>query len=193
MSNNFQQTVNLKDELARAKEPARKKKETKNIEHLYQDLEDREDIKKINHPTNQEHNNAIYRKLVMIIIFLVVIIAGAWYLRNSGKNTDTNQTNQATKQTKWYMVKLADNEIFYGQIANLTADPIIVNNVYYNYDQAVASTTEVKDQTNLRLVKRGNEMHGPDGSMNVVRGQVLYMEPLKGESKVLKAILEYEK
>jgi hypothetical protein len=50
-----------------------------------------------------------------------------------------------------------------------------------------------KENANLRLVKRGKEVHGPDGTLSVVRAQVVYMEPMKEDSKVLKAILEYEK
>ena len=44
----------------------------------------------------------------------------------------------------------------------------------------------------LRLVKRGKEAQGGDGSMAVVRAHVVSLEPLADDSKVLKAILDYE-
>jgi len=45
---------------------------------------------------------------------------------------------------------------------------------------------------NLRLVKKGKETYGPSGVMEVVRSNVVYMDILKEDSKVLKAILDYE-
>ena len=69
---------------------------------------------------------------------------------------------------------------------------MIIENVYYNYDQQKGTKT-IEETGSLRLVKRGQETHGPEGIMNIVRLQVLYMEPLKKDSKVLEAILNYEK
>jgi len=74
----------------------------------------------------------------------------------------------------------------------------VIDNVYYDYDQLSSSAKATEDKNNdqtgqIRLVKRGKETHGPSGSLDVVRMQVLYMEPLADDSKVLKAIVEYEK
>jgi hypothetical protein len=71
----------------------------------------------------------------------------------------------------------------------------VIENVYYDYDQLnpAAKEEERSDTSSLRLVKRGKETHGPVGTMNIVRAQIVYMEPLANDSKVLKAILDYEK
>ena len=97
----------------------------------------------------------------------------------------------------WYAVKLVNNEIYYGQIGDTKADPVTVKNVYYNYNQAIGDNAEndsAPDESgNLRLVKRGEEIHGPTGEMSIVRSQILFIEQMKEDSNVLNAILNYER
>lgn len=92
-------------------------------------------------------------------------------------------------QADWYAVKLSNNEVYFGQVSDTKADPVAINNVYYDYQ----GKDENDQSNNLRLVKRGKESYGPSGAMLVVRSQIVYMEPLKKDSKVLQAILDYEK
>jgi hypothetical protein len=86
-----------------------------------------------------------------------------------------------------------NDQTYYGQVEDKASDPVVVKNVYYNYDQLNKEAEPADASGNLRLVKRGKEAHGPDGSMEIIRGQVIFIEPLKEDSKVLKAILDYEK
>ena len=153
-----------------------------------------EELQKIDRPKGKKTGEGDVYKKISIILLLAIII-GSGYLffhnkKNPGGRTAVNQENSG-----WYSVKLSNGEVYYGQIADLGADPVVIENVYYNYDQlsADAGGGEKPDSGNLRLVKRGQEIHGPDGSLSVVRSQVVYMEPMKEDSKVLKAILEYEK
>lgn len=130
-------------------------------------------------------------KLVVFILAILVIGATVYFLFFRTKSVATSP-----KAKDWYAVKLVDGEIFYGQVEDTKADPVVMANVYYNYDQAKAKEAgagAAENSGNLRLVKRGKETHGPAGTMDIVRTQVLFMEPLKSDSKVLKAILEYEK
>ena len=87
-----------------------------------------------------------------------------------------------------------NDEIYYGQIDDIKSDPIVIKNAYYNYDQANKEKNKEEDKSNnLRLIKRGKETHGPNGTMDIVRSQVVYMELLSDDSKVLQAIINYEK
>jgi len=109
---------------------------------------------------------------LVLAVVLVIIFAGFWVFWD--REGDVG----------WYAVKLVNEEIYYGRISDLAADPVVMSDVYYNYSQ---------DETgNIRLIKRGNETHGPAGTMNIPRSQVVYMESLSDDSKVLKAILENE-
>ena len=181
----FQQTVDLRKKLESKRKPSAP------LEEIYQgqEVEPKEDLGKISRPTAKKDYSQQIRAAVFLIAVLVVGFM-AWKLF-FGKN----ETIKVDKNSSWYAVKLVDGEIFYGQITDIKTDPVAINNVYYNYDQAKAKEggKAIEETGTLRLVKRGKETHGPDGSLQLVRAQVLFMEPLKVDSAVLKAILEYEK
>jgi len=166
------------------------------------EVEDKQEFQKINRPAGRPSGRRDWKALFIILAVLLVAGSYYWFVYRPRAAAPKEQP------AKWYMVKLSDGETFYGQISNTAADPVVINNVYYDYDQVSSSAkapaspaggTEDKQKNpenlggQIRLVKRGKETHGPDGTLNVVRSQVLYMESLAADSKVLKAIEEYEK
>ncbi|OGF27841.1 hypothetical protein A2331_07095 [Candidatus Falkowbacteria bacterium RIFOXYB2_FULL_34_18] len=193
-------------ELARNRPPAAKVMEGKHdIDELFDaDREEKNssfananikrDLHKIDRPVlrEQQEGDNIYKK-ISLILFILLIGLFAYFLFL----TDKNKRNTAEEiiVPAWYAVKLVTGEIYYGEIGDTGADPVVVEKVYYDYDQLNGKDVSggEGETGNLRLVKRGKETHGPEGTMNIVRSQVLFMEPLKEESKVLKAILNYEK
>jgi len=201
----FQQTVDLRGKMEQQKsasparlpdgQASRKAAAPKNtispLEKIYQDeVDTKTDLKKINQPKAKKSREG----LIKIIVFILAILIIGFTVYNLFFK-DKSWLNRLNGSQAWYAVKLVDGETFYGQISDTKADPVVMNNVYYNYNQTkekdgLKPTDEVG---NLVLVKRGKETHGPDGTMNIVRSQVLFMEPLKTDSKVLQAILQYEK
>ena len=204
MPENFEQTVDLSKKLQARKKtdtPIKKTSKKKNvlksraesIDEVYDgSLEnEKEELQKIDRPSVKKEANPMFKQAFLIIIMLLFIFVIYLFFK-SNNNSDYKEVNISYK---WYAVKLLNDEIYYGEIGDISVDPILIKNVYYNYDQ-INDPEEAKKETgisNLRLVKRGKETHGPDGTMNVIRDQVVYMEPLAEGSKVLKAILEYEK
>ncbi len=204
---NFQQTVDLREKMERQKpaSPAGGKAAATPLENIYREEKSAErDLQKFSRPEVKPSREGLIKPIVFALAILIVG-ASVYFLFYRSKGAAVNPKARA-----WYAIKLVDGEIFYGQVFDVKADPVVIANVYYDYDQAKQNTIskssaetgppagpprlgEAGETGNLRLVKRGKETHGPDGSMNVVRAQVLYLEPLKADSKVLKAILEYEK
>ena len=180
MSNDFRQTVNLREKPKTKASSGR----AEGIDNVFNDSG--EEFSRINRPKVRKVNESLARRLATVVALIAVLVAVYFlFFRKSGEE-------YKVEASSWYAVKLVDGEIFYGQVDDTAADPVIIKNVYYNYDQQ-KGTEATLETGNLRLVKRGEETHGPEGIMNIVRSQVLYMEPLKRESKVLKAILNYEK
>jgi hypothetical protein len=165
----------------------------KAIDQVYNDQSEVEtDLKKINRPKVREVNETWFRRGVLLLALVVVslVVYGLFFRSDGGQKTSAPTAEQSGR---WYMVKLVDGEIFYGQISDTAADPVVIKNVYYDYDQLKGEKKEENPTGSLRLVKRGKETHGPSGEIEIVRTQVLFMEPLREDSKVLKAIREYEK
>lgn len=187
MPDNFEQTINLKEKMAAS--AARSSRPADELAAIYdQGATGRAQARRIERPLPKKDYSRLYRVAVLLIALLIAgYAAGKFLTRNQKPATVSGQS------AEWYAVKLVDGEIFYGQIKDVKADPVVMDNVYYNYDQAKGGQKDAPEAGNLRLVKRGQETHGPSGTMDLVRAQVLFMEPMKSDSKVLKAILEYEK
>lgn len=178
----------------------KKKRLDSNAKRLEEIYGEEEDLKKINQPKNLQINETVL-KYIVLFLGILIVIGGAYFAFFAKKGEKPAATAEATK---WYQVKLVDGETYYGQIKDIAADPVVIEKVYYDYDQVKKSDAAAGDKTaveqtsgetagNLRLVKRGKETYGPSGTMNIVRAQVVYMEPLAEDSKVLRAILEYER
>jgi len=213
---NFQKTVNLKDSLEQKRGPLRERavvartkpavtpkakiapSRAEGIDRVYKSESDEDvklDLQKISQPVVQSREGNVYRNTTIALAAFIVIV-GIVFLLTRGDGGDKGDVAGVYEgaNSGWYAVELINGETYYGQIENLSGDPIVIKNVYYNYDQLNAENGEEKSEgANLRLVKRGKETHGPDGTMSLVRTQVVFMEPLREDSKVLKAILDYEK
>jgi hypothetical protein len=152
------------------------------IENVYSD---KNDLKVISKPVAQKHNLSLIFKIVFLAIFILLLSFYFIFF----KNKNNNNLNSAN----WYAVRLTNGETYFGRMSDTKIDPLVLSNVYYNYDQKKSDLSTLGEDMNLRLVKRGQETHGPTGSMMIFKSQVAYIEALKSDSKVLSAILNYEK
>jgi len=210
MENDFQKTVNLKERMEKASSANNGRKVVRSlkksnfksalnkaeaIDQVFNDEEDKQDFQKINRPANNNgsEKNAIYKQIIFVL-FAIIIALGFYLFINKGKEIEFAKNESS--QNLWYLVKLMNGELYYGQIKDTGADPIVLKNVYYDYNQINSeqnASGEKKENENLILVKRAQEIHGIDNSMNIVRTQVFSMEILLEGNKVLKAILDHEK
>ncbi len=212
MSDNYKQVVDLQPKASQKKEmpkPRRrtvapqtsKKKKNKatEIDQIYNDKDMNDDVKKelsqIDRPENKNKN--FFKQLSTILFLIIILLIFFYFFTNKNKSSlIDNATNQINQSGDWYSVQLANNETYYGFIRDISADPVVLENVYYNYNQISNeedSKIEEKAGANIRLIKRGKEAHGPDGTMDIVRSQLMYMEVLSEGSKIRQAILKYEK
>jgi hypothetical protein len=175
----------------------------KDIDHIYNDEESttafKEELLQIDRPKSRNKQNNFFKQL-SIVFFLIILAMLSFYFIIDKRQTQSTSNETIDSQNlkgEWYYVELSNEEVYYGFIRDTSADPVVLEKVYYNYNQISGGEdpAQAKEKTtsNIRLVKRGKESHGPDGTMNIVRSQLLYMEVLGEESKILKAILDYEK
>ena len=216
--NNFQQTVNLREELEKKKEqatarsapdpkpkprpkpkkeqsPVRKKfiKRAREIDDMYNGAEEeanKKELHNITRPVISKFNQPLFKQALLVIGLIVVLVVAYFMFFPRNKQV---ATEEETAGTSWYRIELINKEVYYGQIDDTGADPVVIRKVYYNYDQLnKEAPPQEADSGSLKLVKRGKEAYGPDDSMSIVRTQVIKMEELAENSKVLKAILDYE-
>lgn len=99
----------------------------------------------------------------------------------------------AVSKPQYQAVFLTNGQVYFGHLENATAKNLVLKDIYYlqSTPQNPQQGTEQNQQTsqsNLTLVKLGQELHGPEDKMVIKSDQVLFWENLKDNSKVVTAI-----
>ncbi len=93
-------------------------------------------------------------------------------------------------------VFLNGGQVYFGKI-NSTNDKFMrVSDIYYlRVNQQVQPDGAAANNSNqdISLVKLGRELHGPQDSMVINQGQVIFWENLKDDGQVAKAVADYKK
>lgn len=122
--------------------------------------------------------------LVLLSIFIILIIA-LWIFIYKMKTIESNDK-------AWQAVFLTNGQVYFGHLSDLNEKYIKLADIYYLQVQKALQPKPEKEESKLSLIKLGNELHGPTDQMNINRDQVLFYEELKSDSKVVKAIEEYQ-
>lgn len=138
------------------------------------------------------------------ILWLVVILVAALLIltvfnglfgggaRNFGRLSDWADFS------KYQAVFLSNGQVYFGKVTDANNQTLVLENIYYLRSAGNLQTSQVKNSTstpetdNFSLVKLGNELHGPEDKMSINLSQVLFVEDLKYDSKVVEAIRAYE-
>jgi hypothetical protein len=85
-----------------------------------------------------------------------------------------------------YAIFLTNNQVYFGHIDAESGKTLVLKQIYYI--QPVKSGDQPND---ISLLKLGNELHGPEDMMEINRDQILFIEKLRPDGKVAKAIDAY--
>lgn len=128
----------------------------------------------------------------LIGLLLIAIVAlGSWSLLN-------NRNSTGIEKDSYQAVFLTNNQVYFGKLTNATGDYLTMTDIFYlQVQQTVQSskadtTTDTSGSDNVKLIKLGNELHGPKDRMQISAKQVLFWENLKADGKVAKAIDKYK-
>ena len=138
-----------------------------------------------------------YYLLAIVVVVLVVGVIGykAW----SGSKIPvvsgligTTSTANVTPSSTW-AVFLTNGQTYFGSLNpdDLNGNYINLSGVYYLENSQTAATTGQASGSaggGYNLVHLGSELHGPMDKMLINRPQILMIEQLKADSKVVKAI-----
>jgi len=100
-------------------------------------------------------------------------------------NLKTRNVESAYKPHGYQAVFLTNGQVYFGTVQSKTKDEVFLSDIYYLQSNK-NSAGESNDDVNL--VKLGNELHGPENSMLINRNHVVFIENLRDDSKVVKAI-----
>ena len=111
-----------------------------------------------------------WKGVICIVIAAIVLIAAVSFI-SSGM--------------KWKAVFLTNNQVYFGHFWDWPfASTITLRDVYYLQINQLNAT----DQSQLKLVKLGSEIHGPTNEMVIPLSQILFYETLRSDSAIVKTI-----
>jgi len=119
---------------------------------------------------------------VLGILILILYFGGVFSRFDLDKN-----------KGEWQAVFLDNGEVYFGKVAAVNDEVVIMNNIFYLQNkEALQQGAQTKNQnSDINLIKLGNELHGPKDEMRINKGQVFFVEDMKDDSKIVKAIKDY--
>ncbi len=129
----------------------------------------------------------------IVVIVLGVVGALAWSnMQNTGTPIDSS---------KYQAVFFTNGQVYFGKLQSVNTEHMKMTDIYYLQAQQSADTTKDSknpqatstDQSNVQLIKLGDEIHGPEDAMIINKSQVLFYENLKPDGKVAQSIEKYKK
>lgn len=122
--------------------------------------------------------------MVWIIVLVIAAIVILWWTGN----LPIGSTMSVTSGNSYQAVFLTNNQVYFGKLTNTESQYPVLRDIYYlQVGQALQPPSETP-QPELRLIKLGAELHGPEDEMFINRDQILFYEDLKADSQIVKAI-----
>lgn len=149
----------------------------------------------------EEEKKKTYWGWVVFLLILITCGVGGWYWWKSQPTTsdvlsglqEETDTGQVSVPSGTYQAVFLDNgQTYFGTIENREPKDgyIRLTNVYYlDFRQNPQDITLPENE--LKLVKLGGEVHGPDDHMDINTEHILFTEDLRSDSKVAQAIADY--
>lgn len=139
------------------------------------------------------HKNSGFKTVlatIVVVLAIVILAVGGWFAYNNMR-----PKSQAINTKDYQAVFLTNGQVYFGKLQNTEGRYLSLKSIYYlQVQQAVqpadASATAADGKT--QLVKLGNELHGPEDSMQISHDQILFWENLVPGGKVSQAIASYK-
>ena len=144
-------------------------------------------------PHANKPKGRLARILVPIVIAVVVIAIAAcgWWFWQRSQNPDS-----AINHSEYQAVFFTNGQVYFGKLNSFNGEYLKLTDIFYlqassSSDSANPQQTTTDSQTNVQLIKLGDEIHGPQDEMVIARDQVLFYENLKPNGKVAQSIAKY--
>ncbi|TAH32968.1 hypothetical protein EYC58_02325 [Candidatus Saccharibacteria bacterium] len=131
---------------------------------------------------------------VAIAAAVIILIIGGLLVWSKSKGEASG-----IDSSKYQAVFFTNGQVYFGKLTSLNDNYMKMTDIFYLQTQGQAESDDKKnpqdiaaDQSNVQLIKLGNEVHGPEDEMIISRDQVLFYENLKADGKVATTIKQYK-
>ncbi|MFZ6015496.1 MAG: hypothetical protein ACOYUZ_04030 [Patescibacteria group bacterium] len=147
---------------------------------------------------NQDHKPAVDLKLFFFGAgAAAILLIGAFGFfkaitpASEAQEDKTDVADEAVYEGEYQAVFLSNGQVYFGMITEKTEEELVLKNIYYLQTDRASANGIIEGQGDLKIIKLGNELHGPEDRMYINREHILFVEDLKEDSKVVKAIKSY--
>lgn len=140
--------------------------------------------------------------ILVVILALVILVMGVYIFKpnlfkdvlNKQKSAAKAESKQEVKSSGYSAVFLVNNQVYFGKLFDANSAYPRLQEVYYLRVQGPLQPPPATEsaQPDVQLVKLGNELHGPADEIKFNKEQILYIEELKKDSRIVKAIEEFK-
>lgn len=126
------------------------------------------------------------------IIVLVIAMAFVWMGMKGGNAPTGIDTG------RYQAVFFTNGQVYFGKLQAFSNEYMKLTDIYYLQTQSGEDADSKNpqktsnDQSNVQLIKLGDEIHGPTDEMIISKEQVLFYENLKDDGKVAQSIKKYK-
>ena len=131
-----------------------------------------------------------------IILIAILVIAAVGIFAWAGLNNKNAGT--AIDTSKYQAVFFTNGQVYFGKLSMMNDKYLKLTDIFYLQTKTAAGTDSnpqqtSTDQSNVQLIKLGEEIHGPEDEMVLSKDQVLFYENIKADGKVGQSIQAYKK
>ena len=142
-------------------------------------------------PTEKPRKKKSLKGLIIAGIIIIALAIAGWFVWTNTRSVSTGTTIDSTK---FQAVFLVGGQVYFGKLEEVNSQYLKLSNVFYI--QSGSTDTSVDEQTSetsqsqgdMKLIKLGDEVHGPEDAMVINRDQMLFFENLRSDGKVVQLI-----
>ncbi|HCM45569.1 MAG TPA: hypothetical protein DIS54_01945 [Candidatus Veblenbacteria bacterium] len=131
-------------------------------------------------PAIQVRRHSPWALIIIVVVLVLAFIGVIGY-----------QSNWWRPMSGWQAVFLSNGQVYFGNVTSISPDTIVLKKIYYLQTSGPLQAGGEQQAQDLALVKLGSELHGPTDEMIINWDQILFIENLKADSKVVKAIEQF--
>ncbi len=126
---------------------------------------------------------------IAAVLIVIILGVGGWFAWSNAQKPVT-----AIDSGKYQAVFFTNGQVYFGKLHAFNSEYLKLTDIYYLQTQAGEGTDSknpqqtTTDQSNVQLIKLGDEVHGPEDEMVISKDQVLFYENLKADGKVAQSI-----
>ena len=142
-------------------------------------------------PTRKPKRKRSLKGLVIAGVIIVALAIAGWFIWTNTRGASVGTTIDSTK---FQAVFLVGGQVYFGKLEEVNSQYLKLSNVFYI--QSGSTDTSVDEQTSetsqsqgdMKLIKLGDAVHGPEDAMVINRDQMLFFENLRSDGKVVQLI-----